>query len=58
MLSYKQFVDRVFSEIGLLSDFYRQHEQKERFRRRIERDRQEHFVGSLFDSWSMPTYPP
>ena len=58
MLSYKHFVNRVLYEIGLLSDLYRQHEQKERFRRRIERDRQEHFVGSLFDSWSMPSYPP
>ena len=58
MLSYKRIVDRVLSEVGLLSELFRQREQKERFRRRIERERQERFVGSLFDSWSMPTYPP
>lgn len=58
MLSYKRFADRVLGEIGLLSELFREHEQKERYRRRVERQREESLVGSLFDSWSMPTYPP
>ena len=58
MLSYKRFVDRVLREIGLLSELFREYEQKERYRRRIERQREESIVGALFDSWSMPMYPP
>ena len=58
MIFYKQLVSKLLSEIGLLSEVFRQHEARERFNYREERKRKESFVGSLFDSWSMPTAPP